>query len=802
MHLNLERRENIMKHFFMRLFCVFVVLTMALGMDIPLQGQSKVDVEAIKKEIRNAKDELKKIGVFEKIKQAIPQLNISDKIEISKELVVFLNDSSANIRSITAVHLGELGARQYIKDIADLLDDKNILVKTGATIALGNLGATEYAQNIAGYLTNKDTGLRGAAVETLGKLGAVEYIKDITALLGDSDTSVRDKATKALVKLSELQPKKKPDDPKPGKDKEWLSDKWGFTVTLPSDWEMDILDKPEGTLVARFSDKPNGISGLITKSYFEGGADDYLKGVLEGLKEDGGLEVVVKPKGKSAATMVYICDLDEGRYQYYVRVLDVDGTKFRIVFYCSARIYNKYEDIFAQCSDTLEGTAPANKNIRVKDKIWSSEKWGFELTLPSDWQMEILEKADDITVASFSDGDNELLGFITKEPSDNSVDAYLKNILDALEKDYEAEIVRKSKGKSDATAVVIVETKNGSFQYYIRVIDSNGEKIRLVFYCAQKIYAKSEDVFLQYAGSLKGKEAAKKSADDKTWTSEKWGFELTLPSDWEMEILDKDDDGTIAYFSKEEADKLNGLITFEKSKDRADDYLKDILKSMEKDYGIEIIQAPEGKSDATAVFIGEFKTGRFQYYIRVLDDNGVKMRVVFWCKETAYNKKEGIFEKYAGTFKTIGGSSNDENDGTKVWRSGRWGFEIAFPENWTMDIFDKADGITIATFADKTGDVSGLIAYEIDDDSCDKYTEGVLKAVKKTYPTEVIVEPEGKSAATAVYVCDISGDKTVYYMHVINVAGSKLRVVFYCDKKVYNKYKPVFKSCVDSFKGW
>ncbi|MBI4835217.1 MAG: hypothetical protein HY811_10455 [Planctomycetes bacterium] len=137
-------------------------------------------------------------------------------------------------------------------------------------------------------------------------------------------------------------------------EKTWTSGKWGFEVTLPSEYDMDILDKPEGILIARFSDGQGTVRGIIAKEDSEGRADDYLNDVIAMLKEDSDIEVVKNPKGNKSATVVYISNINGTDYQYYARVIDIGGAKFRVVFYCRKNIYEEHNDIFEEYADTLE----------------------------------------------------------------------------------------------------------------------------------------------------------------------------------------------------------------------------------------------------------------------------------------------------------------------------------------------------------------------------------------------------------------------------------------------------------------
>ena len=62
-----------------------------------------------------------------------------------------------------------------------------------------------------------------------------------------------------------------------------------------------------------------------------------------------------KPVGKLEATATYTAVIDGTKYQYYIRVIDVSGSKVRFVGWAPKDAYNKYRTTFKKCAGTLKG---------------------------------------------------------------------------------------------------------------------------------------------------------------------------------------------------------------------------------------------------------------------------------------------------------------------------------------------------------------------------------------------------------------------------------------------------------------
>ncbi|MBI4833435.1 MAG: hypothetical protein HY811_01260 [Planctomycetes bacterium] len=600
--------------------------------------------------------------------------------------------------------------------------------------------------------------------------------------------------------------KKETDEPSSAGDKTWSSDKWGFELTIPEDWNMEIRESALGTLVATFSGAKGKIEGLITIAEWKDGCDAYLNNIIETLKDPNNnyeIEVIKKPLGKTDATIIYTISDSESKRQYYQRAIDIGGFILRVDFDSEKASFSKYRDTFERCAATLKSIPEKQINtpIETEDKTWSSEKWGFRLTLPADWNMEIYDRAKDEVTVAFASDSKEIRGCaINVERGEATCVEYLNASLDNLKKKLEVKILKKPSGNDDeATAIYTAVVQDTTFQYYARVIRADDTILTVCFLTEKKYYAETSDMFEKYAATLKPlSDTPKQKPKDKTWSSKKWGFELSLPGDWKIVILDNID-GTIVTRFENETNGIYGIVTTSDFEGGADDYLKDIMEGLKESEDTEIVVKPKGKQSATLVYICDVSGTDYEYYAHAIDvDGNKKLRVVFYCVEKIYDKYSELFEKYSSTLKPLADTPKQKPK-DKTWSSEKWGFEINLPAEWKMDILDKADGSLIAEFSNDAAGIYGLITKSEFEGGADDYLKGVLDGLKNDGEVEVVVKPKGKRRATLVYICDINGTDYEYYAHAIDADGTKFRIVFYCPKTIYDNYSDTFEKYADTF---
>ncbi len=295
------------------------------------------------------------------------------------------------------------------------------------------------------------------------------------------------------------------------KDKTWDSDEWNYEVTLPPDWQVKQLDKGDGVPVMEFSNNDKSFKGHIEIETKEGRCDDFINAVIEGISETYKIKILEKPEGESEATVVYTAVVDGEKRKYYWRVIDANGEKMRFVVYCAKSDYDEYEELFQKYAATLKGIKPKRKNIPVKqkDKTWSSERWGFEVTFPVDWELKIKDKKDKGSriVANAVIDDSFELG-ICVDAHEGRCDDYNDLVIEEnLTVSYETEILDATKGKAEATATVKGINKQGAVLiFYLYTIDVGGTKLQVLACIAEGSYNKYKDVLAKYAKTLKAME--------------------------------------------------------------------------------------------------------------------------------------------------------------------------------------------------------------------------------------------------------------------------------------------------------
>jgi HEAT repeat protein len=117
------------------------------------------------------------------------------------ELPKLLRDKEYRVRSLAAMALGRLGAKETVPEIARLLTDGSGEVRKGAVEALGYLGVRETIPEVVKLLGDGEARVRSEAVDALGRLGAKETAPEIVMLLKDGDAVVRRVSLNALANL-------------------------------------------------------------------------------------------------------------------------------------------------------------------------------------------------------------------------------------------------------------------------------------------------------------------------------------------------------------------------------------------------------------------------------------------------------------------------------------------------------------------------------------------------------------------------------------------------------------------------
>ncbi|MEK7447917.1 MAG: hypothetical protein AAB019_00370 [Planctomycetota bacterium] len=138
--------------------------------------------------------------------------------------------------------------------------------------------------------------------------------------------------------------------------------------------------------------------------------------------------------------------------------------------------------------------------------------------------------------------------------------------------------------------------------------------------------------------------------DDETYRSNRWKFEINLPKDWKMTILKENKTGKVAEFYDKNG-SIGGLIMTENWEGDCDEYLDKVLDNIKSEFETEVINESGGQSEATLTYTALIDKVKHQYYSRVIDVSGVKLRFTAWTKAKFYQKYQDTLEKYALTLK-------------------------------------------------------------------------------------------------------------------------------------------------------
>ena len=122
------------------------------------------------------------------------------------QLLKNLKDRDSLVRSRAASKLGELKAKEAIKELIRILkEDSDSLVRSSAATALGDLGSeAKEAVSALVEIMQKDqiVGVRLEAAVALGNIGEKKAISDLTkTALEDKDIRVRSWAADALRRI-------------------------------------------------------------------------------------------------------------------------------------------------------------------------------------------------------------------------------------------------------------------------------------------------------------------------------------------------------------------------------------------------------------------------------------------------------------------------------------------------------------------------------------------------------------------------------------------------------------------------
>ncbi|MFQ3573141.1 MAG: HEAT repeat domain-containing protein [Thermodesulfovibrionales bacterium] len=125
--------------------------------------------------------------------------DIKEGVDIEK-VIPLLNDPNPNVRAAVAKVFGKLNYREGIPLLIDLLKDEE-WVCFSALEALGDLQAREAVKDICALLQSESPAVVFAAIETLGRIGSDEALEPLIAMINTSDEDTKVSIIKSLISI-------------------------------------------------------------------------------------------------------------------------------------------------------------------------------------------------------------------------------------------------------------------------------------------------------------------------------------------------------------------------------------------------------------------------------------------------------------------------------------------------------------------------------------------------------------------------------------------------------------------------
>ena len=600
-----------------------------------------------------AQDSGKAVSANELIQQLNKAASVKDKI------AVLIRIQSENYG------FSKEEKRKLSKNIAPLLKDNSTLVRAQTINSLVELKATENAKDIALLLKDSDAMVRAYAVAALGNLGIEEYAEDIAELLKDSDDTVRENAAKALEQLGV----KGPAPVITGQT--YTNAEHGLKITFPAGWkwqDKNLTLNISGSII----EFQNGIQAWGICGFGAKGTDlkVYADAFVGGLKgEDEGFKDLGESK-LAQGGIRHDCRIESSDdITHYANGFFVNqGKTYFISIWTTDSDWSKYEDDVSAILDSvklLEGAKPDKipaKESGIEGNTYTDQKYKLRITAPEGWTVRnknftVLKDA----LVEFEKPD-VLKGYLACQAGQTDPGKSMEEFLLELKKGME-DLEQLSESKMVYGGIrrdFQGSMRDINVHYTVGFVSDNKNAYCLVIYTFKSEWNKHKDevnvLFDSFAWLEKDEtepvQPPVKTAEVKTWRSEQWGFEIILPEDWEMTILDKASGIKIAGF-QDKSKTVNGLIALEEFPGACDEYIKIVIDSIDKSLDARLLTEPTGEIEASATYTAV--TGddgsKTQYYMRVIDVSGTKLRFVAWVKANNYDEYKALLKKHAQTLK-------------------------------------------------------------------------------------------------------------------------------------------------------
>jgi HEAT repeat protein len=125
-----------------------------------------------------------------------------EQAEMTRELILLLEDENSQVRMQAAGALGALGQKEAIEALLTALADPSEWVRVQATEAIGRMGNPFSAKILAQHLeTETEPHVRATLVKAMGLIGDETITPTLALYLDDQDSRVRANCVEALTQL-------------------------------------------------------------------------------------------------------------------------------------------------------------------------------------------------------------------------------------------------------------------------------------------------------------------------------------------------------------------------------------------------------------------------------------------------------------------------------------------------------------------------------------------------------------------------------------------------------------------------
>jgi hypothetical protein len=321
--------------------------------------------------------------------------------------------------------------------------------------------------------------------------------------------------------------------------------------------------------------------------------------------------------------------------------LDSGERKFTILAWCPESRFAENQELLEQLPQGLgfaEGVAP------VGEQVIESRLWGIRYALPPGWTGGDLKSKSGVSVALFEGPAKKARGSCAIETAKGDLESYFAGYMASLELEETQPVVHSREIASGALTAEYSRTLGGiHWRYCIRILDRDGKKYRILFYCQEKEYGSMAETFRTYAGRLDVLAAAPEGS----LHGKPYGCRYILPPDWSGGDLDSKEENVFARFESP-GKEARGYAVVEKPGLDLEAHF-DLLQVLCRKDGMEPkVHAQRIQGDTMTAEFSFTSGGRaMRHYLMIVRRNGAIYQLSFLCEDKAADTWGPLLRKHA-----------------------------------------------------------------------------------------------------------------------------------------------------------